>query len=212
MMDSIKSAFVSLYFVLGTIAQAAPPRPTLPDKFLEVPLVRQTTEYSCGAAALAAILHYWRVFSGSETELFIPLGTTQNDGTAPDSIVRVAKSFGLSAEEKTRMTLDDLELAHKSGSTVILNIQAWKDKGSSPWSLTWENGHYVVLVGLDENFIYVMDPSVSAQYGYIPHKEFLERWHDYEEKNNVKEFNYELGIVIRGKKSPLKPLSLERIL
>jgi len=186
----------------------------LPDNVLKIPLVRQTTDYSCGPAALASILQYWSVFSGTEVELFIPLNATPANGTSPDSLARVAIKFGLQAEIKQNMTLDDLRRHLDRGDTVILDIQAWRDDGDTkiPWSLIWDHGHYVVLVGMNNHNVYVMDPSLSAQYGYIPRAELMERWHDYEEINPPqKEFNYQLGIIIHGHKTPLNLQEVQRV-
>ena len=62
-----------------------------------VPLVRQSYDYSCGAASLASCLYYWGVWSGREPELYPLLGTTC-DGTKGESIIQVAQSFGLRVE------------------------------------------------------------------------------------------------------------------
>jgi predicted double-glycine peptidase len=70
-----------------------------------------------------------------------------------------------------------------AGKTVILDIEAWQDVDSDwskliPWQTDWDDGHYVVLAGMTDQAVFVMDPSSDAGYGYIPLPEFLTRWHD----------------------------------
>jgi hypothetical protein len=51
-------------------------------------------------------------------------------------------------------------------------IQAWVDNndGKFPidWKNLWDDGHYCVAVGYDEERIFFMDPSTLGHYTYIP--------------------------------------------
>ncbi len=157
-------------------------KPALPADYLPVPLIRQATSYSCGAAALLAVLFYWQTFDGGEEELYEPLETTEA-GTTPWKIEAVAKDFGLDANLYDGLSIENLKAALQDGQTAIVDLQAWHD-GWHPnfdWSSEWEDGHYVVLVGIDKTYLYFMDPSASAGYGYMPRAELDARWHDYEE-------------------------------
>ena len=60
---------------------------------------RQSTEYSCGACALQSVMSYWGK-DVDEAELMQLLGTTPEEGTWPEEMVRVARSQGLEAELK----------------------------------------------------------------------------------------------------------------
>jgi predicted double-glycine peptidase len=181
--------------------------PVLPPKALKVPLVRQATTYSCGAAALLSVLFYWRVYDGNESSLYAELGTTPENGTPPESIARVATRFGLTSQVKTGMTLSDLRGALARGATVILDIQAWRDPGGGPpaWRDRWEDGHYVVLIGMDERRAYVMDPSTAGGYGWIPLAELEDRWHDYEDRGGRRVEWVRAGIVLQGTTPTLEP-------
>ena len=184
------------------------PPPRLPHDHLVVPLFRQSTSYTCGVASLQSILYYFDVYEGREDSLATMCNTTADDGTHPESIVAVANSFSnISAYMKTESTLDDLRRALASGVPVILDVQAWHesydDKDDAPvdWANDWEDGHYVVLVGMDSNYVYIMDPSTGAGYAYMPVDEFLQRWHDYtiapDGSGSRQEFVH-LGIYIKG--------------
>ena len=202
--------------VLGTMtslaAQVAAPR--LPPRALPVPCFRQSTGYACGAAALQAVLAYWRVYDGQESKLYPLLGTTPENGTPPERLVAGARTFGLTARMQEGTELGDLRRALAEGETVILNLQAWSEapaKGT-PWKDRWEDGHYVVLVGLDETQLYAMDPSVAAGYAHLPQSEFLDRWHDYTLAGGTRREYRHLAIFIKGKTAlPALPAPLTRM-
>jgi predicted double-glycine peptidase len=159
---------------------AGPERAGLPAGLLTgVPDVRQSTGYSCGAAALQAVLAYWGT-SEREDRLIDRLHSTPEKGTSPDSILRVAREFGLAAELHEGLGLDDLQAALGRGQSVIVDLQAWRESEDRSWDETWDDGHYVVLLGMDERNLYFEDPSLLGARGFIPRAEFLERWHDYE--------------------------------
>jgi hypothetical protein len=158
-------------------AQAALPR-WLP-AFASVPDVRQSTGYTCGAAALQAVLAYWGT-EEREDRLAARLCSSPDSGTHPDDIVRVARDLGLAAELREGLDLADLEAALAAGTTVIVDLQAWRDTAGLPWAETWDDGHYMVLLGMDGESLYFEDPSLLGARGTIPRSEFVERWHDYE--------------------------------
>jgi predicted double-glycine peptidase len=176
---------------------------------LHVPLVRQATSYSCGAAALLAVLFYWQAYDGHESSLYEDLAVTPEDGCEPNKIVEVARSMGLLAEACHMQSLDSLKNGLLRGDTVIVAIQAWVDEGVPVWQNLWQDGHYVVLIGMNEHNLYFMDPSLPGCYGYLPHQEFLDRWHDvsYDGKPQI-----QLAIYIRGEKAlPTFPRPFARI-
>jgi Predicted double-glycine peptidase len=72
---------------------------TLNLALFSMPDTRQSTEYSCGAAALQAVLGYWGRDIGEE-DLREMLNTNAEYGTYPDDILRVAGALGLQADYK----------------------------------------------------------------------------------------------------------------
>jgi hypothetical protein len=151
----------------------------LPSLLSIVPDVRQSTDYTCGAAALQAVLAYWGT-DEREDRLTTRLRSTPEAGTHPLDIVRVAREFGLTADLREGLELADLEAALASRTTAIVDLQAWRDRADLPWAETWDDGHYMVLLGLDRDNLYFEDPSLLGSRGTIPRSEFIERWHDYE--------------------------------
>jgi hypothetical protein len=83
---------------------------------------------------------------------------------------------------------------------VIAAIQAWPTDKIADWRTDWEDGHYVVVVGLSNDRVYVMDPSVRTGYAYLDRNEFLARWHDYDMDGDRRVVWNRLGIVIEGGK------------
>ncbi len=188
----------------------------IPGNALKVPLVPQATSYSCGAAAMLAVLTYWQVYDGNESSLYPELKTTPEDGTDPLNMLSFALELGLTADLQVKQTLENVQEKFDKGYTIILNFQAWiEDVQSRPnpdWENRWEDGHYAVLVAYDDRNLYFMDPSTHARYAYIPKSEFFSRWHDYEVRNGVRVENYQLALYIKGKKAlPDFPASLQRI-
>ncbi|MHC9540555.1 MAG: cysteine peptidase family C39 domain-containing protein [Vulcanimicrobiota bacterium] len=169
---------------------------TPPTDLLPVPDTRQSVDYSCGASAFQAVLMYYGE-EYMESTLMNMLGTTTN-GTTPKDIVRVANDLGYNAELKENLTIEDLEASVKKGVPVIVDGQAWRDGEDldKPWGNVWESGHYMVVIGTDKKNVYLEDPSLLGSKGVIPREEFMERWHDYDDKKY-----YQMGIFITGKKA-----------
>lgn len=161
-------------------------------KFLKIKNVRQSNTYSCGAACLMSILAYYNKFDGNESELAKKLKTNSRDGTSPENIMKTAKQFGLNTYIKENCTIDDLKKFVSDKVPVILSYQAWSKDKLEPWSKEEDDGHYSVLIGVDNKNIYINDPSLINKKGFIPIQEFTERWHDEGYKN--------MCIVVQGDK------------
>lgn len=179
-------------------AQAHPP--ALPRHALGVPLSRQQTGYSCGPAALRSVLKYFGVWDGPEQQLYKIVHASVEEGTLPEDLAAGARHFGLSAAVEPLMTIERLRLHLGLGKLVIVQLQAWRDgeRKALPWRQIWDDGHYVVLVGLDDGFAYFMDPSTSGAYTYVPLGELMERWHDVNQIRAVPltPYDLQLGVVI----------------
>ena len=170
----------------------------LPPGRLPVPLISQARPWTCGAAALMGALLYFGVFDDAESRLDAELGSTPEGGTRVTRIVAEARRYGLEADARTGLSLDDLASEVARGAVVIVALQAWSTHAVSDWRTSWEDGHYVDIVGLDAARVYVMDPSVRTGYAYLPRDQFLARWHDYDLENGQKVVYDRLGIAIRG--------------
>ena len=165
-----------------------------------VPHIRQAYDYSCGAACLASVLHYWGVWDGREPELY-PLCGTTCEGTSGKGIIEVAKSFDLDVSSRSSLDEEDLRGLLVEGYTVILSIQAWGNyDDDTNMNEIWDDGHYVVLVDIDDQFVYLMDPAVAGSYYRMPISELMDCWHDY---SDTGEHDWHAGIIIRGQEPAL---------
>lgn len=167
-----------------------------------MPDTRQSTEYSCGAAAMQAVLGYWGRDIGEE-DIREMLNTNEVSGTYPDDIIRVAKALGLQAEYKENMSMADLENYVAEGIPVIVDCQAWRSVSqyNESWANTWNNGHWLVVIGIDENNVTLEDPYILGDRGYMSREEFVARWHNVrglDETDTGKQIH--MGIAIRGER------------
>ena len=177
-------------------------QPELPLSAAAVPLVAQETDFSCGPAALLAVFKYFGVDRGqSEQDLYDELDTTSKWGTSPEPMADATRARGLDADYEVGYSLDSLRSALSQGAVAIVGIQAWADDNvpgedeNEEYVDDTSDGHYVVAIGMDDDNLYCMDPSLEGKYAYLPLDEFAERWHDVEGDGS---FEHHPAIVIYG--------------
>lgn len=160
-----------------------------------------------------AALVYFGVYDDAESILDAELGVTPEEGTRVDRIVAEARRYGLQADARVGLTIEDLERGLSRGDVVIVALQAWATKAVTDWRTNWEDGHYVVVVGLSRDRVYVMDPSVRTGYAFLTRDQFVQRWHDYDLDRGRRIIFERLGIVIRGDtrlaRYPAEPTRIE---
>lgn len=160
---------------------------------------RQITEYSCGASALQAVLDYW----GNELDerrVMEIIGTSEDVGTYPENIVRGVRALGLAAEARENLTLDEVR---QFGHPVIALAQVWRSQRSSAPRPEddWDNGHYIVVLGVDDDYVYFQDPYLRMGKGFVTREAFERHWHQImggEAAGNPRLEH--LGILIRGER------------
>lgn len=160
---------------------------------LALPDVRQSTSYTCSAAALLAVLAYYGV-EAREDRLAKELGATPEAGAPPPALVRVARGQGLTAELREGLTVDDLRRETRAGHPVVIAIQAWRDRPRR-YQDNWEDGHYVVVIGVEGDTVVVEDPSLLGSRGVLTRAELEERWHDTDGKRRY----LRMGIIFGGR-------------
>ncbi|MBS2030652.1 MAG: C39 family peptidase [Deltaproteobacteria bacterium] len=161
--------------------------------------MRQATDYTCGAAALMSVLYYYQRYDGREIALGERLGSTEHDGTHAARIAAVAREFGLQANMEEHSTIEQIRASLARRDPVIVDLQAWTDDPAHVrWRDAWEDGHFVVVVGLDAERLYVMDPATAGGYAYVPLSELPDRWHDYEDIDGGRVELHELSIFFGG--------------
>lgn len=113
---------------------------------MELPLVAQRLDFTCGAACFDSMFKYFHGWSPGEMYFAEKLGALKIGYTPPESIVRLAEFEGLHAELKRGATLSDLEAALVEGHVVFVT---WWDEDA---------GHYSLVKALQPDSVLLMDP------------------------------------------------------
>lgn len=129
----------------------------------------------CGAASLLIVLDYYGV-QKSEEELAGMVGADDRLGTDSESIKRAAESSGFKVEIKDNSDFDDIGKWLEKGVPVIVD---WFSRGRSDYpDSEVADGHYSVVAGLDENYIYLQDPEIG-KIRKIAREDFMRVWFDF---------------------------------
>jgi len=119
------------YYVLDVINGADRPGLTL----LDIDSYQQTTEYTCGPAAVVSLLNYYGI-SGDEMTIAQEMGTSNMVGTNPEQMATWLDSHGFEASWHENGNLDTLvNRLHRNIPTLV----EWSDWG----------GHWVLVIGYD---------------------------------------------------------------
>lgn len=105
------------------------------------------------------------------------LAKTDEDGTMPQQLLRAATQLGFKGEFKENMTMRMLQDYIADSRPVIVLIQAWKDDEDMPYPINFENGHYVVAIGYDNDNIFFEDPWIHGSITYMSKADLTDRWH-----------------------------------
>jgi len=163
-------------------------------KILNYPEFRQVFTYDCGANALQTVLVYYGQDVREKT-IMKQLGTDPVHGTNVDDMIKGAKYYGIDAVAKTGMTVEDLKSNIDNGWPTIIALQAYPEKDpGTDWKKLWSEGHYVVSVAYDDEFIYFEDPSDTKR-TFLSYEELDDRWHD--QDDNGKKYQH-WGMTCKG--------------
>ena len=171
-----------------------------PPALIPVPPVRQSREYTCGPASLQSVLAYYGKSFLAEGPLARKSRANYQFGTEETDLKRVARQSGLKVSARHDMTLKELRRTVQRGIPVIVGYQAWTGKrGKVDWRKVDNDGHYSVVIGMDRQKVWLMDPYMDlGKRGYIPIKEFMERWHWHARGKPARHF----GMVLRSDRPP----------
>jgi predicted double-glycine peptidase len=184
----------TLGWCAATVTGSRQPAPLLES----VPDVEQQTDYSCGPSALVAVLAYYG-FAEKEHDIIREARTDPEVGAEVEYLAEVAQHRGLEAIPCIGLRMADLEREIQAGHPVIILNQTRYADSPVPWCDEWENGHYLVVIGIDARFVYVEDPVLVGRRGKIPRREFEARWHG-PDINQKPAFGQ--GLIVRGTPAP----------
>jgi len=136
---------------------------TYQKSLLAVMPFRQTPGY-CGPASVKMILDYYGI-SMSELDIADAAGTS-SAGTSAEGLTRAVCQFGYRAHIIDRASFAEIERFLDRGIPVIVD-----------W-FSQDEGHYSVVVGLDEMNVYLQDPELAAL-RTLDRETFYRVWFDF---------------------------------
>ena len=129
----------------------------------------------CGPAVIKMALDFYGL-EKTEAEIATLSGNDPNLGIGEKEIKNVLESFSLKTEAKNFANYEDLEKYLSKGIPVIVD---WFTRGRADYAEDEVvDGHYSIVVGLDETNIYLQDPEVG-RVRKIPREDFLRVWFDF---------------------------------
>ncbi len=129
----------------------------------------------CGPAALKIVLDYYGVHK-TEKELAELAGLVPGLGVDDESIAKAAKLLGFNVEIKNESSFEDIEKWLSRGVPVIVD---WFTRGRQDYNDSEvADGHYSVVIGLDDEYIYLQDPETGGE-RKIGRENFMKVWFDF---------------------------------
>jgi len=146
------------------------------EQHLKVKPFQETLNASmCGPASLKIVLAFFGI-EKAESEVAEICGVDPDLGVDDKSLVRTAEHYGLTAEIKNEASFEDIEGWLKRGVPPIVD---WFTKGRSDYSDgDVADGHYSVVCGIDDEYIYLQDPEIG-KIRKIEKEDFELVWFDF---------------------------------
>lgn len=130
------------------------------DVFISIPALRQYGGYTCGTTCVQMLMNWLFPYEGDLNLAAYEeaLGTTEDAGTPPESIVRFLAESGVAAREKENSTVDELTAALDAGRPTLMCIQAWSSAEDGSYNTAAPSdsetylteGHWVICVGYQQ--------------------------------------------------------------
>ncbi len=129
----------------------------------------------CGPAVLKMTLEYYGI-EKAEEELATLAGTNEETGTDDKALQRVLESFGLKVTIKNEASFEDIQSWLDKEVPVIVD---WFTRGRADYpDSAVADGHYSIVVGLDDGFIYLQDPEIGSL-RKLARNDFMKVWFDF---------------------------------
>ena len=145
-------------------------------KMIKVKPFQETLGASmCGPASLKIVLGYYGL-DKSEKELAQLCKVDKNLGVDDEKIKRSAEALGFKVRIKNNGSFKDIEKWLDKNVPVIVN---WFTKGRQDYSESEvADGHYSVVIGLDEKYIHLQDPEIG-KIRKLKREDFMRVWFDF---------------------------------
>jgi predicted double-glycine peptidase len=111
----------------------------------------------CGPATMKIVLCYYGI-DKSEDELAGIMGWNKDLGVDDNGFKKAAESLGFKAEIKNESTFEDIQTWLEKGVPVVVD---WFTRGRKDYENSEvADGHYSVVMGLDDENVYLQDPEL----------------------------------------------------
>lgn len=129
----------------------------------------------CGPSTLKIIFDFYGL-NIAEKKLAQLCGTNREFGTNVKKMEKVSKDFGFKFRIQDNSNFKEIEKWLKKGIPVIVD---WFTRGRNDYNDSdVADGHYSVVVGLDDKYIYVSDPEIG-RVRKMEREKFLMVWFDF---------------------------------
>jgi len=129
----------------------------------------------CGPASLKMVLNYFGLEKGEE-EVAERCGRDVKLGTNDAALKKAAEEYGFHVEIQNEASFADIQAWLNKKVPVIVN---WFTRGRADYDDSHvPDGHYSVVVGLDDKNIYLQDPEIG-NLRTISRDDFLRVWFDF---------------------------------
>ncbi|MBI4067815.1 C39 family peptidase [Candidatus Kaiserbacteria bacterium] len=143
----------------------------------------------CAPATLKMLLMFWNLPGQEKTDLELAtvLGTDPDLGTTNETFLKELKQFGLEAIVKDHATYEDVQEWLDKKIPVVVDWFSPGPEGSAEDEMP--DGHYSIVVGLDDENIYLQDPEIG-HLRTVSRRHFFRVWFDFttdwiEHKDNM---------------------------
>jgi predicted double-glycine peptidase len=135
-------------------------------KYISVPYFEQSTDYSCGPAAVRMLLRFFGM-ERSEEELMVHLETNEDVGTSHETILEFLNREGLNCIATANATYEDLLHVLREGIPALVRY-------CEPDT---DTDHYALVVAAHDGGVTLHDPwPGNGAHMMLEREEFLRRW------------------------------------
>jgi uncharacterized protein len=146
------------------------------EKMLNVKSFQETLHASmCGPASLKIVMDYYGMVK-PEKELAKLCQHDENLGVDDKKIKKAAEKLGFKVSVKNNSSFKDIEKWLDKEVPVVVD---WFIKGRQDYSESdVADGHYSVVFGLDDKYIYLQDPEIG-KIRKLTRSDFMRVWFDF---------------------------------
>ena len=167
------------------------------DVFIDMPNLRQYGGYTCGTTCVQMVMNWldpyqadWNLAAYEEE-----LGTNEEAGTPPGSIVSFFEENSVTVTAKENRTTPELASALYQGHPVLLCIQSWaaaedgyNTQNSDDADTYLAEGHWVICVGYQKQepgYVFYFNDPACVGYCMMSEQDLNNRWIDMDTEGNV---------------------------